>query len=400
MTDLLPDRKRRGPETWLIWTIAGTVVAVIVAVVLIASSIPTVTAAATDIEPRIDKRTATLLELDPLTDVKVTAPAFSLTDQNGKPMSLADYRGMPVVLSFNDDECTDLCTLLAQDVRVADTDLGTAAKKIAFVSINANPYYPSPAAVKQWDDEHGLGHEANWHFGTGTPSTLTNLAGKYGVPIDLDAKDKTVTHGAEIFFIDGKGHEQAIGQFGTESADTSLFSHAMAQAADDLLPTDEQTTVAGPSVPAPTTAGTQIGARPTPITLPSLTGPGMLSTHADMGRYTVIDFWSSTCTACIRGIPALEAEYKAAGTHIAFIGVDVSDPSSSARKFASKYGVIFPLVADSSGATAGRFAINGLPYTVILDPTGKVVIRHPGAFTTEQLDYVLRTLDTKLPAAP
>ena len=141
-TDSPRTPERRRPETWLIWTTAGSVVAVIIAVVLIVSSIPTVSATATDIEPGIDKRTATLLELDPLTDVKVTAPAFSLTDQDGKPMSLADYRGMPVVLSFNDDKCTDLCTLLAQDVRTADTDLGPAAKKIAFVSINANPYLP------------------------------------------------------------------------------------------------------------------------------------------------------------------------------------------------------------------------------------------------------------------
>ncbi|AMM22657.1 hypothetical protein AX769_21215 (plasmid) [Frondihabitans sp. PAMC 28766] len=381
------------------WTIVGTVVAVVVAIVLIASSIPAVTAAATDIEPHIDKRTATLLELDPLTAVNVTAPAFTLTDQDGKPMSLAGYRGMPVVLSFNDDECTDLCTLLAQDVRAADTDLGTAAKKIAFVSINANPYYPSPTAVKQWDDQHGLGHEPNWHFGTGTPSTLATLAHQYGVPIDLDAKSKTVTHGAEIFFIDGKGHEQAIGQFGTESADTALFSHAVAQAADDLLPASEQTTVAGPAVPAPTSAGTQIGALPTPITLPSLSGATTLSTRTDKGKYTVIDFWSSTCTACIRGIPALEAEHDAVGKQVAFLGIDVSDPSASARAFATRYRVTFPLAADTAGSTAGRFAITGLPYTVILNPSGRVVIRHPGAFTTEQLDYLLKTLDTKLPSA-
>jgi len=35
---------------------------------------------------------------------------------------------------------------------------------------------------------------------------------------------------------------------------------------------------------------------------------------------------------------------------------------------------------------------------VILDPTGTVVIRHPGAFTAEQLDYVLNTFDPALGA--
>ena len=219
----------------------------------------------------------------------------------------------------------------------------------------------------------------------------------YGVPVDLDAEDKTVTHGAEIFFIDGRGHEEAIGQFGTESADTSLFSHAMAQAADDLLPTAQRTPVAGPSVPAPRTAGTQIGALPSPVALPALIGSTTLSTRTDKGRYTVIDFWSSSCTACIRGMPALEAEYKEVGKQVAFLGVDVSDPSASARSFAARYGVTFPLAADRAGSTAGRFAITGLPYTVILDPKGRVLIRHPGAFTTEQLDYLLKTLDNTAP---
>ncbi len=395
-------RTQRRPrlEPWLVWTIAGTAVALVVAIVLILGSIPSVTASATDVAPGLDRRTANLLEYDPLTGISVPAPSFTLRDQNGKPMSLTDYRGEPVVLSFNDDECVDLCTLLAQDVRVANKDLGPAAKKIAFVSINANPYYPSITSVREWTDEHGLGTASNWHFGTGSASELMAVAEKYGVPIGLDPKDRTVTHGAEIFFIDGHGNEKAIGQFGTEAADTASFGHALAQAADDLLPSSEQTAVGGSGVAAPQPSGSQIGATPSPVTLPALTGHGQVSTQEDRGRYTVVDFWSSSCSACIRGMPELQKEHEAVGSGVAFFGIDVSDPTSDGRAFAAEDGITFPLASDRSGSIAGRFAVTGLPYTVILDPKGRVVIRHPGAFTTEQLDYVLRTLDPDLGGAP
>lgn len=397
MTD--PATSSRRIEPWLLWTIVGTAIAVVVAVVLILGSAPQTSAHADDVAPGLDRRTATLLEYDPLTDVSVTAPSFRLTDQSGSPMTLADFRGEPVVLSFNDDQCDDLCTLLAEDVQVADRDLGRAKAKIAFVSINANPYYPASATVAQWDDQHGLGHLSNWHFGTSDPATLVALAKSYGVPIGLDAKDRTVTHGAEIFFIDAAGKERAIGQFGTESADTALFGHAMAQAADDLLPASERTTVAGSGVPAPTSDGAPVGATPAPVSVPSLSGQGTVGTKADRGKYTVVDFWSSTCTACIRGIPAMESEYRAVGSQVDFVGVDVSDLAGSGRSFATRYGATFPLGSDRRGSTAGRFAVTGLPYTVILSPTGEVLVRHPGAFTTEQLDYLLRTLDAALPAA-
>ena len=51
--------------------------------------------------------------------------------------------------------------VLALDVAAADRDLGTLAKHVAFVSINANPHRPAVADVKAWTDAHGLGSADN-----------------------------------------------------------------------------------------------------------------------------------------------------------------------------------------------------------------------------------------------
>src|SRR6202012_5969118 len=39
------------------------------------------------------------------------APSFELRDQNGRPVSLAAYRGRPVIVTFVDPLCRNLCPL-------------------------------------------------------------------------------------------------------------------------------------------------------------------------------------------------------------------------------------------------------------------------------------------------
>lgn len=392
-----PDRARG-----FLWATAGGVLALALIVVLVVALIPGGSpskSSAAESSTAIGEPAASLLELANLGVDHSRMPGFSLTDQRGAPLTLAQFAGRVVVLSFNDDQCEDLCTLLAQDVAVANRDLGPLAKKIAFVSINANPYYPAVADVKSWTDTHGLATASNWYFGTGPAATLASIADKYGVPITLDPKTRTVGHGAQLFFIDPKGDQAQVGSFGTGAASTALFGHAMAQLAVSLLPTPERGPVGGPAVTAAVLNSAQLGATPTPARLPSLAASSvMVGTAPPAGQFEVLNFWASTCSACVQELPALQSEFAKVGKSVQFIGIDVSDTSRSGAAFASRAGVTYPLAADTAGTLAGRFQVTGLPYTVILDPSGKVIVRHPGAFTAEQLDYVLDTFDPALGA--
>jgi cytochrome oxidase Cu insertion factor (SCO1/SenC/PrrC family) len=340
---------------------------------------------------------STLLEVNPLMAMDTTAPAFALTDQHGNRASLDTFRGKSVVLTFGDDQCTDLCTLLAEDVIVADKDLGGASNQIQFVSINANTFYPSVSTTRKWTDQHGLAHVKNWHFLTGSPALLANLAKKYGVTVELDKKQKTIVHGAEMFFIDPAGKEVQIGEFGIQSANTALFSHAMAQLATDTLEPADRHPVAGPTVGGPTTVKTTLGSLPPPVTLPTLGSAAPTSTASYRGKYLVMNFWSSTCTACIAELPATQKTAENLQGKAAVIGIDVSDTAGAASAFVTKAGTSYPMLVDRSGAIAGQYQLTGLPYTVILDPKGKVVVRHPGAITAEQAAYLVQTLTSEDP---
>ena len=117
-----------------------------------------------------------------------------------------------------------------------------------------------------------------------------------------------------------------------------------------------------------------------------------LSIAGTRGSYTVLNFWASTCSACVKEMPALEKAHEALGSSVAFMGIDVADPTGAAAKFAKASGVTYPLVADANGAASGAYRVPGLPFTAIIGPDGTLLVRHAGTLTAEQLEYILQTL--------
>jgi len=393
--DVPAHEPRRSKIGWMPFLLGGAGLAVIAVVAY--ALWPVSAGASSSGSLAISNQMTNVLEVNPLMTLGTPAPAFSLTDQHGTKESLSSFSGKSVILTFGDDKCTDLCTLLAEDVLAADKDLGSHQSDIQFVSINANPFYPTVAATKSWTDSHGLGHTANWHFLTGSPSTLKALAKKYGVEVDLHTSSRTIDHGTEVFFISPTGNEEQIGDFGTESANTAEFSHSMAQLATEMLPTGEQGKVAGPTSTAAASTDTAIGSTPPPIELPSLGTNTPVTTSSYRGKYVAVNFWSPTCTLCVHELPAMETVSKELGTSAALIGVDVSDPSDAGSAFAAKLGATYPMLSDGKGIVAAQYETPGLPYTVILDPKGTVVVRHPGEMTAEQLEYIMNTLMAESP---
>jgi len=391
---------RRG---WLPWASASVVLAVVIAivVVLLARQTETPALGAEDhtLPAGIDQPMADLLALDALSgSSRYAAPAVDLTNEDGAPLTLDEFRGEATIVMFNDDQCTDLCALLAQDLVAAEGDLSPVEQQhIAFVSINANPYYPTTADTMSWSEQHGLAALPNWYYGTGTPDRLAAAASDWDESVVLDPTTRTIEHGTDIFVVDPSGVVIDLAAFGTtESADTAAFGHGLAQLAVDALPAAEQGSVAGSGLSAPTPGGTEVGDVPAATALAGLDGGPSETIGGAGGRMTVLNFWASTCTACISEMPDFETEYRELDGQIAFIGIDVSDPAAAATAFASKYGITYPLVVDPGGAVAATYRITGLPYTVILDADGQVLVRHPGDFTHDELDAVLRMADQSL----
>src|SRR5437016_1262618 len=66
---------------------------------------------------------------------RTPAPPFSLVDQDGQQVSLAQFRGQPVVLTFLYTHCPDECPLIADQIRVATTQLGADSGKVGVLAV-------------------------------------------------------------------------------------------------------------------------------------------------------------------------------------------------------------------------------------------------------------------------
>ena len=79
------------------------------------------------------------------------APDFTLTSQDGEPVSLHDFRGKVVAVTFIYTYCPDLCPMLTANMVSVQDRLGSEfGSRIAFVSITVDPEHDTPEVLKQY----------------------------------------------------------------------------------------------------------------------------------------------------------------------------------------------------------------------------------------------------------
>jgi protein SCO1/2 len=110
-----------------------------------------------------------------------TAPDFSLTSHDGQAVSLADYRGKVVAVTFIYTSCVDTCPTLTAIMAHVQDKLGPAfGPKVAFVSITIDPERDTPEVLEQYARNFGA-NLAGWAFLTGDPPVVSDIARRYGV---------------------------------------------------------------------------------------------------------------------------------------------------------------------------------------------------------------------------
>jgi cytochrome oxidase Cu insertion factor (SCO1/SenC/PrrC family) len=138
------------------------------------------------------------------------APAFSLTDQHGRPVSLASLRGKTIGLTFLDPVCTSDCPVIAQEFRIADGMLGAQAKSVELIAIDANPRYLEPAFLRAFDQQEGLNQLPNWLYLTGSLEQVQAMWNAYGVQVDYEPGGAMIAHSDFACVIDAKGHTRYL----------------------------------------------------------------------------------------------------------------------------------------------------------------------------------------------
>ncbi len=103
-----------------------------------------------------------------------TLPQFSLTERNGRQVTLADLRGKVWIANFIYTHCTDTCPL--QSARIARLQAELAGEAdLRLVSITVDPESDTPKILTEYATRFGADPD-RWLFLTGGKKTIYALA--------------------------------------------------------------------------------------------------------------------------------------------------------------------------------------------------------------------------------
>jgi protein SCO1/2 len=140
------------------------------------------------------------------------APDFELTNQDGERVSMRNFRGRPVIVTFLYTTCEDTCPLQAQTVRGALDELG---EDVPAIAIAVDPPRDTPERARAFlSEQRALGR---LDFVLGTRSELRPLwEGFYVRPQSV-----TQEHQARFTLVDERGF-QRVGYPGFEATPERL----------------------------------------------------------------------------------------------------------------------------------------------------------------------------------
>lgn len=138
------------------------------------------------------------------------APPFTLANQDGRPVSLADYRGRTVLLTFLDGHCKDVCPATLRTMADVQARLGREAGRLAVVAISVDPWLDpvgKPAFIAQ---EPGIVAPRQWDFLTGTLSQLKPVWAGFHVSVieeEVGTFGANGAHDSGFFLLDARGRQ-------------------------------------------------------------------------------------------------------------------------------------------------------------------------------------------------
>jgi protein SCO1/2 len=114
------------------------------------------------------------------------AADFSLTDQDGQPLTLASLRGKVVLLDFIFTRCPGPCPLLSLKFSQLQKQLGDRlGKEVFLLSVTIDPRHDTPDVLKEYAQRYSA-NLRGWKFLTGSTKDIILTATAYGAEYQAD----------------------------------------------------------------------------------------------------------------------------------------------------------------------------------------------------------------------
>ncbi len=142
------------------------------------------------------------------TELTARAPAtsFTLTNQFSRSVSLDDYRGKVVLLTFLYTSCPDICPLTTSNIREAYELLGSDAEELAMVAVSVDPERDTVEEALDFSQHWQM--TDRWDFLTGRRAELERIWRAYYLDPSVDGgsdSHETSTAHAQGSRTDGVG---------------------------------------------------------------------------------------------------------------------------------------------------------------------------------------------------
>jgi cytochrome oxidase Cu insertion factor (SCO1/SenC/PrrC family)/thiol-disulfide isomerase/thioredoxin len=336
--------------------------------------------------------------LDPGTTLHRPAPNFTLTDQFGRQVSLASFRGKVVILAFVDSHCTTVCPLTTTSMVQAQRRLGPAAAHVALLGINANPSATRVSDVREYSLAHGM--MDRWHFLTGPLPALKRTWTAYGIAAQV--LHDQIDHTPALFAIDPNGWLRRVYLTQMNYASVSQAGQLLAQEASRLLP-------GHPPVRARLSYNTIPPILPTAsVRLPRAGGGNVsLGPGAAPRLYLFFATWDSQVTDLARQLDALNGYRPSGLPPLAAVDEGSVEPSPGALpRFLGSLSrpLAYPVAIDDPGRVADGYGVHDEPWFVLVSGQGRILwyydVSTQGWLTLRALESKVRVALSNAPRGP
>lgn len=160
------------------------------------------------------------------------APDFALRDQDGRPVSVARFHGRPVIVTFIDPVCQDLCPLEAHVLARAQ-GLVPPADRAAVLAVSVNRWTNARATLLADMRRWRVGPE--WHWAIGSAAALARVWRAYQVTVFDQPKrvhhriEHNVVHTEASFIVDRRGDVRALYVYPFAAADVARTLRAVSR---------------------------------------------------------------------------------------------------------------------------------------------------------------------------
>jgi cytochrome oxidase Cu insertion factor (SCO1/SenC/PrrC family)/thiol-disulfide isomerase/thioredoxin len=299
-------------------------------------------------------------------------PAFSLTNQFGRPFSNSQLAGHEVVLAAFHTTCHVTCPLYTGLFLELREKLPAS---VLLIEATTDPWEDTPAVLRTYAGRVG----ANWTFLTGSPAQMKSFWAPFTVQLS-----GAQLHSSTLAVIDAHGYIRTFYQgvprlsggissalvpdldvLGLQELGSGGDGWGATQIEDALYNLD--------AMDNPSQAG---GGMASPFRLPTLGGPSV-SLASLRGHPVVINFWASYCTPCRTEMPMI-VHVVAGHPDVRVLFIDERDSTAAANSFVRQLGIEDPVLLDQGGGVGDQYGVAGLPTTIFVTSIGSVEGRYVG----------------------